>query len=200
MVKFVKPIYEPKGQGFESLAARQKRQAPARAAAVSFKARDSKGRRYRATVRGTVVTADDQAPAGARKTPSQTSARCLLGALRIACVCSPQRLAASANGGASALRPLQCFSIDVFRCAERDVPCGRDVCFASDVRFAHEKEHITSLCGEAAIHHCGASFTERKKHEWRVACSVWQCAHLFVCAFIPSFYSASFACSAVMNS
>ena len=32
-------------------------------------------------------------------------------------------------------------------CAERDVPFGRDVCFASDVRFAREDaEHITSLC------------------------------------------------------
>ena len=30
--------------------------------------------------------------------------------------------------------------------AERDVPFGRDVCFASDVRFARENaEHITSL-------------------------------------------------------
>ncbi|MBR4727782.1 MAG: recombinase family protein [Clostridia bacterium] len=40
-----------------------------------------------------------------RKSPSQTSARCSLGALRIACVCSPHRLAASATGGASAIRP-----------------------------------------------------------------------------------------------
>ena len=40
-------------------------------------------------------------------------------------------------------------------CAERDVPFGRDVCFASDVRFAREDaEHITSLCDEGAIHHC----------------------------------------------
>ena len=39
--------------------------------------------------------------------------------------------------------------------AERDVPFGRDVCFASDVRFAREDaEHITSLCAEGAIHHC----------------------------------------------
>ena len=39
--------------------------------------------------------------------------------------------------------------------AERDVPFGRDVCFASDVRFAREEaEHITSLCDEGAIHHC----------------------------------------------
>jgi hypothetical protein len=39
--------------------------------------------------------------------------------------------------------------------AERDVPLGRDVCFASDVRFAREEaEHITSLCGKVAIHHC----------------------------------------------
>ena len=39
--------------------------------------------------------------------------------------------------------------------AERDVPLGRDVCFASDVRFAREEaEHITSLCDEGAIHHC----------------------------------------------
>jgi len=35
------------------------------------------------------------------------------------------------------------------------VPLGRDVCFASDVRFAREEaEHITSLCDEGAIHHC----------------------------------------------
>ena len=40
-------------------------------------------------------------------------------------------------------------------CAERDVPFGRDVCFASDVRFAREDaEHITSLCAAGAIHHC----------------------------------------------
>ena len=40
--------------------------------------------------------------------------------------------------------------------AERDVPLGRDVCFASDVRFAREEaEHITSLCDEVAIHHYG---------------------------------------------
>ena len=38
--------------------------------------------------------------------------------------------------------------------AERDVPLGRDVCFASDVRFAREDaEHITSLCDEGAIFH-----------------------------------------------
>ena len=35
------------------------------------------------------------------------------------------------------------------------MPLGRDVCFASDVRFAREDaEHITSLCDEGAIHHC----------------------------------------------
>ena len=40
-------------------------------------------------------------------------------------------------------------------CAERDVHFVRDVCFASDVRFAREDaEHITSLCDEGAIHHC----------------------------------------------
>ena len=38
--------------------------------------------------------------------------------------------------------------------AERDVPFGRDVCFASDVRFARVAEHITSLCTAGAIHHC----------------------------------------------
>ena len=40
-------------------------------------------------------------------------------------------------------------------CAERDAHFVRDVCFASDVRFAREDaEHITSLCDEGAIHHC----------------------------------------------
>ena len=38
-------------------------------------------------------------------------------------------------------------------CAERDVPFGRDVDFVSDVRFAREAEHITSLCAAGAIHH-----------------------------------------------
>ena len=44
--------------------------------------------------------------------------------------------------------------------AERDVPFGRDVCFASDVRFAREDaEHITSLCAKGAIHHYGKAIT-----------------------------------------
>ena len=44
--------------------------------------------------------------------------------------------------------------------AERDVPFGRDVCFASDVRFAREDaEHITSLCDGVAIHHYGEAIT-----------------------------------------
>ena len=39
--------------------------------------------------------------------------------------------------------------------AERDAHFVRDVCFASDVRFAREDaEHITSLCDEGAKHHC----------------------------------------------
>ena len=41
------------------------------------------------------------------------------------------------------------FCNDVFRCAERAVPCGRDVCFASDVRFAREKRNTS--------HHFAAS-------------------------------------------
>ena len=53
---------------------------------------------------------------------------------------------------------LTCELVFFQRCvpqAERDVPLGRDVCFASDVRFAREEaEHITSLCDEGAIHHC----------------------------------------------
>ena len=41
------------------------------------------------------------------------------------------------------------FSTKCSACAERDVPFGRDVCFASDVRFAREDaEHITSLCDQ----------------------------------------------------
>ena len=43
--------------------------------------------------------------------------------------------------------------------AERDVPFGRDVCFASDVRFARVAEHITSLCAKGAIHHYGEAIT-----------------------------------------
>ena len=41
--------------------------------------------------------------------------------------------------------------------AERDVPFGRDVDFVSDVRFAREAEHITSLCAAGAIHHCASA-------------------------------------------
>jgi hypothetical protein len=49
-------------------------------------------------------------------------------------------------------------------CAERDVPFGRDVCFASDVRFAREDaEHITSLCDEGAIHHYGEAITSLRR-------------------------------------
>ena len=49
-------------------------------------------------------------------------------------------------------------------CAERDVPFGRDVCFASDVRFAREEaEHITSLCDEVAIHHYGEAITSLRQ-------------------------------------
>ena len=48
--------------------------------------------------------------------------------------------------------------------AERDVPFGRDVCFASDVRFAREDaEHITSLCDEGAIHHYGKAITSLRQ-------------------------------------
>ena len=44
--------------------------------------------------------------------------------------------------------------------AERDAHFGRDVCFASDVRFAREDaEHITSLCAQGAIHHYGEAIT-----------------------------------------
>ena len=49
-------------------------------------------------------------------------------------------------------------------CAERDVPLGRDVCFASDVRFAREgAEHITSLCAQGAIHHYGEAITSLRQ-------------------------------------
>ena len=49
-------------------------------------------------------------------------------------------------------------------CAERDVPFGRDVCFASDVRFAREgAEHITSLCAQGAIHHYGEAITSLRQ-------------------------------------
>ena len=44
-------------------------------------------------------------------------------------------------------------------CAERDVPFVRDVSFGSDVRFAREAEHITSLCANGAIHHYGEAIT-----------------------------------------
>ena len=46
------------------------------------------------------------------------------------------------------------FFNDVFRFTERDVWL-RQVMFAyaSDVRFARDKEHITSLCGRAAKQH-----------------------------------------------
>ncbi|MBO7275101.1 MAG: hypothetical protein J6V15_01875, partial [Clostridia bacterium] len=32
-------------------------------------------------------------------------------------------------------------------------------CFASDVRFARDKEHVTSLCAKGAIHHYGKAIT-----------------------------------------
>ena len=51
--------------------------------------------------------------------------------------------------------------------AERDVPFGRDVCFASDVRFAREDaEHITSLCAEGAIHHYGEAITSLRRSRY----------------------------------
>ena len=41
--------------------------------------------------------------------------------------------------------------------AERDGSCGSDVHFVRDVCLRQVKaEHITSLCGTAAIHHCAA--------------------------------------------
>jgi len=44
--------------------------------------------------------------------------------------------------------------------AERDAHFVRDVCFASDVRFARkDAEHITSLCAKGAIHHYGEAIT-----------------------------------------
>ena len=43
--------------------------------------------------------------------------------------------------------------------AERDVHCVHDVSFGRDVRFTREKEHISSLCGYAAKHHCVADTT-----------------------------------------
>jgi len=49
------------------------------------------------------------------------------------------------------------FSTMCSACAERDVPFGRDVDFVSDVRFAREAEHITSLCAAGAIHHCASA-------------------------------------------
>ena len=61
--------YEPKGQGFESLTARQeKEQIPFGVCSFLFAVfrRDSKDERHRATVRWTVVTASDQTPAGVR--------------------------------------------------------------------------------------------------------------------------------------
>ena len=56
------------------------------------------------------------------------------------------------------------FSTMCSACAERDVPLGRDVCFASDVRFAREgAEHITSLCAKGAIHHYGEAITSLRQ-------------------------------------
>ena len=44
--------------------------------------------------------------------------------------------------------------------AERDAHFVRDVCVASDVRFAREDvEHITSLGANGAIHHYGEAIT-----------------------------------------
>ena len=46
--------------------------------------------------------------------------------------------------------------------AERDAHFVRDVCFASNVRFAREyAEHITSLCAKGARHHYGEAITLR---------------------------------------
>ena len=57
-----------------------------------------------------------------------------------------------------------CFGTMCSALAERDVPFGRDVCFASDVRFAREKaEHITSLCDEGAKHHYGEAITSLRR-------------------------------------
>lgn len=45
--------------------------------------------------------------------------------------------------------------------AERDVHFVRDVSYGSDVRLRHvmEAEHISSLCGKAAIHHYAVSIS-----------------------------------------
>ena len=48
-------------------------------------------------------------------------------------------------------------------CAEHDAHFVRDVSFGSDVRFAREAEHITSLCDEGAIHHYGEAITSLRR-------------------------------------
>ena len=60
--------YEPKGQGFESLAARHEKEVISKKLLLFYFVvqRDSKDERHRATVRWTVVTASDQATAVAR--------------------------------------------------------------------------------------------------------------------------------------
>ena len=47
--------------------------------------------------------------------------------------------------------------------AERDAHCVRDVAFGSDVRFAREKEYITSLCAKGAKHHYGEAITSLRR-------------------------------------
>ena len=66
--------------------------------ATNQKVRGSKDERYRATVRWTVATASVIPP---RKHSRTARLECFA----LLLVCSPQRLAASAPGGASALRP-----------------------------------------------------------------------------------------------
>ena len=61
--------YEPKGQGFESLAARHGKEVISKKLLLFYffcVIEDSKDERHRATVRWTVVTASDQATAVAR--------------------------------------------------------------------------------------------------------------------------------------
>ncbi len=63
--------YEPKGQGFESLPARQNNRYAIRCVGCFFvRLWDSKDERHRATVRWTVVTASDQAAAAAARIES----------------------------------------------------------------------------------------------------------------------------------
>ena len=60
-----------------------------------------------------------------------------------------------------------CFGTMCSACAERDAHCVRDVAFGSDVHFAREDaEHITSLCAEGAIHHCGEAITSLRRSRY----------------------------------